>query len=217
MHEVNGRAALVTAMQDCPDIIIMDIEMPEMDGIEATRAIRRLEIDSQPTIIGYTSLPLEEIRDICIGAGMNDVVAKDIDPHEFLHRIRLWLGWKSPLSCRKTRGGDLDLEDFVGEMFGDRNMALSILNRFMDSGERYLEEIERAERKGDDESLYRAAHALKGGALNVRAGNLAEAACALENMVKRGVREEIEQRIGDTRLAFDTLHRYVGSLNRKGA
>jgi CheY-like chemotaxis protein/HPt (histidine-containing phosphotransfer) domain-containing protein len=212
-----GCGAVMAVMQRLPELVVMDIEMPEMDGIEATRRIRRLEIDTQPAIIGYTSLPLGEARDRGIGAGMNDVLPKDVAPEEFLRRVRLWLGWRNPRQGARKIPATLDMDQFMCEMYGDRSLAISVLDRFVESGEDRLHTIESAEHAGDFEALYRAAHALKGGALNIRARGLSEAAHALERMAKLEVHDDLGRLVTETRIAFDALVRYVDSLKRKGA
>ena len=66
------------------DLILMDIQMPSMDGIEATRAIRRLALPDQQAvpIIAMTAFAMQEDRDRCLAAGMNGHIAKPIDPAE---------------------------------------------------------------------------------------------------------------------------------------
>jgi CheY-like chemotaxis protein len=87
---VNGLEVLQALMRDPYDLILMDIQMPKMDGLEATKVIRRRCPDSrQPNIIAVTGYVLPNIKEICIKAGMEDCLIKLIridDLSKLLHR-----------------------------------------------------------------------------------------------------------------------------------
>lgn len=88
----NGLEALQALKQKSYSIILMDIQMPEMDGLEATRIIRRqLSADEQPRIIAVTAHALSYSREMCLDAGMDDYIAKPIQKDklaEVLSRCR---------------------------------------------------------------------------------------------------------------------------------
>ena len=76
----NGGQAIAQALVNPYDLILMDVQMPEVDGLEATREIRsRLPLDRQPAIFGLTAHATSEYRDICLGAGMNGYMTKPVD------------------------------------------------------------------------------------------------------------------------------------------
>ena len=92
----NGLKALLACEAGDYDAILMDVEMPEMDGLEATREIRKLDNDSSQTpIIAMTAHALAEIHDQCLEAGMDDYVTKPLEPERLLEIL-----------CRLTSAAD---------------------------------------------------------------------------------------------------------------
>jgi CheY-like chemotaxis protein len=89
----NGRAG-IEALNKNPDIdlVLMDIMMPEMDGYETTRAIRRIERYEDLPIIALTARAMKVDRDKCIEAGASDYIAKPLDTDQLLSMLRVWLG-----------------------------------------------------------------------------------------------------------------------------
>ncbi|NJD09948.1 MAG: response regulator [Gemmatimonadetes bacterium] len=86
---VDGRQALTRALEQSPDLIIMDITMPEMDGFEAICALRRHAATRLTPIIATTAL--EGVRPLALQAGASDFVRKPIDGRELLARVQSWL------------------------------------------------------------------------------------------------------------------------------
>jgi PAS domain S-box-containing protein len=90
---VNGRQAVDAVCEGAYDLVLMDIQMPEMDGIEATAEIhRRLGTPDSPPIIALTANAAESDRDRCFVVGMNDYLAKPIRRDELLEALRRWIG-----------------------------------------------------------------------------------------------------------------------------
>ena len=85
----NGKEALEMVSNDQFDMILMDVQMPEMDGLEATRMIRTC-LETQPVIIAMTANVMQGDRDACMQAGMDDYMSKPIDLKELLSQIEKW-------------------------------------------------------------------------------------------------------------------------------
>ena len=92
----DGRDAVAAVLALHPDVVVMDVEMPEMDGIEATRRIRELQGYADVPILALTANVLEEDRRACLSAGMNDFVAKPVDPAKLRAKLSAWLRPRAP-------------------------------------------------------------------------------------------------------------------------
>ena len=100
----NGRKALDAFGRLNPRMILMDVSMPEMSGLEATGAIRRLEEDmgTHVPIVGVTAHALKGDRERCLEAGMDDYLPKPISPRALLEKLERWLG--SDVETRRSAG-----------------------------------------------------------------------------------------------------------------
>jgi CheY-like chemotaxis protein len=85
----NGKEAIDMLRESKFDIVLMDVQMPEMDGMEAARAIRS-EMSIQPVIIAMTANAMQSDREDCLQAGMDDYISKPFKPHEIAAMIKRW-------------------------------------------------------------------------------------------------------------------------------
>ena len=170
--------------------ILMDMQMPEMDGLEATRALRaELEFKDLP-IIAMTANAMKADLDACLEAGMNDYVTKPIDRALLAKTLRKWIPSAPSVAAQEPQGvpsstipTGLDGIDVAGTM---RRLGVSfetvraMLLRFADSERRTFEALRGAVVQGDAVAASRHAHAIVGASGNLGAGPLREAARALE-------------------------------------
>jgi PAS domain S-box-containing protein len=181
----NGRDAVQAWSKGSFDLILMDCQMPVMDGFEATRAIRRQEAKGQRVpIVALTANALATDRNACLAAGMDEHLAK---PLEF-ERLRLCLG--QYLADRKQRADgalrpaaeapvDLNaLRELVGD---DAQFQRELIETFITSGDETLAQIVDALKVNDLEAVRKSAHSLKGASANIRAQALSAAAKELES------------------------------------
>jgi PAS domain S-box-containing protein len=169
------------------DLIFMDVQMPEMDGLEATQAIRGMSNGKNIPIIAMTAAALQHDRDACISAGMNDYVAKPIQPLDIAEKIFRWLDAAQShgaAAAGQAGPGDeaavFDKDDLIRRLMGDENLLRSILAGFIKGMPKYLAAIRDGLAQQDAEALRRSAHTLKGSAANVGAHALSAVAQQIE-------------------------------------
>ncbi|MDA3958340.1 ATP-binding protein [Oceanispirochaeta sp.] len=189
----NGISALSKVQDRDYDIILMDVHMPEMDGMEATRKIRSFPRYKMVPILGMTANVLPANLQDCRRSGMNDILTKPLRKKEMLESLEIWytLGDTKTLPSVNKPGSPLepqdDLDDlpfdyagFLEQMEGDAGAARDIILGFMDNLIKQMDVIAESIERDDLILIHREAHSIKGGALNLGASELASWAMALE-------------------------------------
>ena len=175
----NGQDAVALAMQYDYDLILMDMQMPLMDGLEATRQIRGLPAGSRVVVVAMTANAFEEDREACMSAGMNDFLPKPVEP-EALYRILLkWLVADAGIvpGATPVKGSSAALDAIAGldvgqglrMVRGKWPTYLRLLRLFADTHAELPMQLEAASARADRAELERLSHSLKGSAGNVGA------------------------------------------------
>ncbi|MFG1245165.1 response regulator [Xanthobacter flavus] len=197
-----GREAIdmLKARADTYDLVLMDVQMPEMDGIEATRLIRADPQLSAIPVIAMTAHAMAEERKRCIEAGMVDHIAKPIEPHVMFQTLLRWLPKANPARpgalapSVPARAGAEILPEFEGldavgalrRVGGNRKLYLSLLRQFVDKEADAAGRIANALNAQAMADAERLAHTVKGVAANVGLAQLSRLAAALEAALKSG-------------------------------
>ena len=181
----DGLAAVEAARDGGFDAILMDVQMPHMDGYAATRHIRAHETGRRQPIIAMTAAAVAGERERCLEAGMDDFLTKPVDAGRLAETLKRWLA-PSPWYADRL---DLDrLEELRG--LDDPDDGSSYVDRaianFLGSAEEQLSLMRTAAASGDAVQLRAVAHRLAGSALNLGAATLGEAARELEVHIMNG-------------------------------
>ncbi len=181
----DGIAAIEAARDGGFDAILMDVQMPHMDGYTATRHIRAHETGKRQPIIAMTAAAVAGERERCLEAGMDDFLTKPVDAGRLAETLRRWLA-PSPWYADRL---DLDrLEELRGlDDPGDKSSYVDrALGNFLAGTEEQMALMETAAAAGDTAQLRAVAHRLAGSALNLGAVALGEGARELEEHIMNG-------------------------------
>ncbi|MCD6384669.1 PAS domain S-box protein [Candidatus Sumerlaeota bacterium] len=189
----NGSEVLRALAKIPYDLVLMDVQMPVMDGFEATRRIRDPESDvlnHNIPIIAMTAHALKGDREKCLEAGMDDYVSKPVNPKELAEAIERMLGKVKPSSRSQPSGSAetgkkvFDREALLQRVDGDEELLKEILEVFLKDTPARIKSLKDAVSTKDAESIQRDAHSLKGSAGSVGAVALQELAAELERLGK---------------------------------
>jgi PAS domain S-box-containing protein len=186
----NGREAVNAALSNDYDLILMDIQMPEMDGLTATRLLRASPEWATKPIVAMSANVFEEDRRACEEAGMNDFVVKPVDPRDLFRALRSWLPEAAPAGA--GHGGSLEsvpglnVEKGLRALNGNKAAYLRILGRFIDSRATEMDRLQASVKDGDLKQAGILAHGLKGAAGNLGAEAVEARARELEEAIKQG-------------------------------
>ncbi|KJU86590.1 multi-sensor hybrid histidine kinase [Candidatus Magnetobacterium bavaricum] len=203
----NGEIAVKMVCENRYDIVLMDMQMPVMDGITATGEIRKLQEYAALPILAMTANAMVSDRENCLAAGMNDHVAKPIDPDELFDRL---LKWIPPLNKPAVIKPDiaspgvtvvpakadnqlaplyaidgLDVANGLKRVLGKSASYLSLLKKFVAGQGNSPDEFKKALSEGRRSDAERIAHTVKGTAGNIGALPVQQVAANLEAAIKQ--------------------------------
>ena len=195
----NGQEAVNAVRSNTYDIVLMDIQMPTMDGIDAVREIRSDQRFADLPIIALTAHALEGDEERFLEAGMNGYVSKPFRPHQLYAVVEEWTS--DPVSDSAGKQTDeaesppVDLVSFRETMreAGAEDAVESMLELFLDDAPGRMEALQAAAAGGEVEAIARAAHAYKSAAATIGATELAS---SLNTIEARAKKDEIEGAIG---------------------
>jgi CheY-like chemotaxis protein/HPt (histidine-containing phosphotransfer) domain-containing protein len=197
----NGEEALAKMAVETFDAVIMDVQMPVMDGVAATRAIRDREKGAgrNTPVVAMTAHAMKGDRERFLDAGMNGYISKPIEKGELLETVeslarentdRMVVGTTSP-DMKQTP--PMDRKEALGRLGGDDRLLADLGKVFMETLPDYLGAIEKAMKNKDGQSLELAAHTLKGALASFSAKPSVEAAGDLELAGRAGDFDRAEQ------------------------
>lgn len=194
----NGQQALERLEQQDYDLVLMDVHMPVMNGLDAARAIRAGRWGTRLPIVALTAAAFPEDRKQVAAAGMNDFLSKPVDPQRLAAALLRWLpdsidqdaapeqapktdpvqdDWPEQMTC-------FDLPAVLDRFSGDKSILRRVLQAFSEDFRNWEPEITKALADGDIARLKSLAHALKGGAGGVGAHHAEQAARQLDDALR---------------------------------
>lgn len=201
---VNGIQAVEKAKSRFYDLILMDVQMPEMDGLTATKEIRQLDDGkSNIPIIAITAHALMGDKERCLSAGMNDYVTKPIISENLISTIDKMLNIKSVKNEVKKEETDkraiFDFEHLEKISMGDRQFQKDILSTFVEDISKRCGVLEGFFNEKNLEKLKDEAHAIKGASYSIGANKIGDKALAIELSSRHNDLENVETHISEMR------------------
>ncbi len=221
----NGIEAIELIKENKFDAVLMDVQMPEMDGLEATRIIRRKYTSDELPIIAMTAHAMKGDREQCLEVGMNDYVAKPIDSIVLFSSLRKNISRLEHISIDEppqTTFYDIlqplpgiDLESGLQRVGGNRELYMEILAEFSGNFAGTAGNIREALQREEIELGLRMIHTIKGVSGNCSAYELHESAKKIEEVVKQGRKSEYEGLLRDFENALNQVLNSVTVLQQR--
>jgi PAS domain S-box-containing protein len=213
----NGKEALEAVSKERFDIVLMDCQMPIMDGFEATRAIRAMGEAYQSgalPIIAMTANAVQGDRERCIAVGMDDYISKPIDVKSLEEKLEFWASKSA--KQEETECVPVDLQR-LSEIFGDTGMTtiIDILKLSENSTENNLSAIQRALLLDNFEIIYRSGHEIKGECGNIGILALESIGEKLEIAAQKKDRDEIAALLKEGRAELAAVSKYIDKLQKE--
>jgi PAS domain S-box-containing protein len=211
----NGRLAIDEWRAQRFALVLMDCQMPELDGFEATQRIRALEAltSAHVPIVALTANAMAGDRERCLAAGMDDYLAKPFNRSDLTAVLRRWID-RAPAQAAAPVAANAEQSDAMtfdpaafqsalpAGMGVDSPLAHRFIRLFVGESAKLLAEIERAAAAADAQAVFRAAHSLKSAGGSVGAGAFAAVARELEALARAGQSEGLAVQAARLRLEY---------------
>ncbi|MEX0937747.1 MAG: PAS domain-containing protein [Pirellulales bacterium] len=220
----NGDEAIQAAMTERFDLILMDVQMPHTDGLEATRRIRQWEQSQgrHVPIVAMTAHAMKGDRGKCLEAGMDDYIAKPVRARMLFDTIEALVNGTGPSESTARPEGEnptdgVDWTVALETVEGDRALLRELIDAFLEEGPRMMTEIVKSAQRGDGESLRISAHSLKGSMRYFGAKRGYDLALQLENLGASGGTGESTAAIGELASEIDRLLPELAAFDASGS
>ena len=219
---VNGQIALDMAQENLYSLVLMDMQMPVMDGLQATLALRRVPALGDLPVVAMTANAREEDRHSCLAAGMNDFLSKPIDPNVLWGLLLKWVkplktALPAPLESPLASNADtelphgingLDVRKGLGHMMGKKPLYITMLRKYVSGQQVSIQHVRRALDAQDTASAERIAHTLKGVSATIGATDIAGHAARLETALREHLpTAEVDNALGAIQIPLEKLIR----------
>ncbi|NCC63927.1 MAG: response regulator, partial [Spirochaetia bacterium] len=217
----NGVEALQMIKTGAFNLVLMDVQMPQMDGLEATRRIRRMnEPYRDIVIIAMTAHAMQGDREKCLDAGMNDYIAKPVTPEALLEVLNRWLPQGSSFqdsndtaTAVQTEQRTWNREALFERMMQDEELVKAIVEGFLDDMPKQIQLLKGYAEAEDLKMLERQAHTIKGAAANMGAEALRVLALELEEDSRQGNTDVLADLLSDLEKAYAELEAVMKSYD----
>ena len=218
----NGRIALEKLQSEPYDLVLMDVQMPEMDGLEATRQFRQLEADGamahQPQtplpIFAMTAHAMKGDRERCLKAGMDDYISKPIRAAELRATIEKHFAGESESTTSSPDDKLVDWPTALEAVGGDAELLKVVVSAFLEECDQHRADLKTAIETGDMPTTQRLGHLIKGVCATLGAESARAPAAEIEERGKQGEASGIPELHARLESALDELVEYLRAFER---
>jgi PAS domain S-box-containing protein len=208
---VNGREALEILERESFDAVLMDCQMPVMDGFDATRALRQRPALRNLPVIAMTANAMVGDRERTLGAGMDDHIAKPINIDQMFATLARWIALRRPTSGEANAAADMrslpgvDADAALAGMASSEALLAKTLHRFLDAERNFVARFGATRASGDTAAARRMAHDLQSVAGTLGMGGLRQAALALEQACLADDASAVDARLQDVSVQLEPI------------
>jgi PAS domain S-box-containing protein len=210
----SGEAAISLVEQQNYDVVLMDIQMPGMSGIEATQRIKALPLEKQPPVVAMTAYSLPGDQERFVAAGLDDYLSKPIRPEVMLPKVASLSGFRLHQSASVSTGASANPPSVIDRTvlnklakYGGDELVVASLRDFDKEAQELLQEAEAACQQGDYEVVQWGLHTLKGNASTLGVQRLAKQAAHAEAQLKQKKYDELSEDLLHLRTLFAEFQR----------
>lgn len=228
----NGQMAVDAMLNKNYTIVLMDVQMPEMDGLDATRLYRSKELPGRHIpIIAMTAHAMKGDREMCMSAGMDDYLSKPLEPNEFFHTIILWINKTIPATgallpiqepaqsvspvVHSIQSEPVNMDEALPRFGNDYEFFKTMLGEFLRNLPERITALEKAIEQKDINNVTRVAHNLKGAASNFSAEGIRSAAAEIEMDGHNGEITRATDLLEKVKLEVPKIDQYYSALINK--
>ena len=227
----NGPEAIKRVREHTFDLVLMDLQMPGMDGYETTRQIRRFVSQEKLPIIAMTAHVMEDAKQKCLDAGMNDFLGKPVEIDQFLSCLNHYVRGKqrnivkSP-SLQSFEGQDpnwaelpidlpgIELKSVIARLKGNTELLTRLLKEFAESKVDAVRNIRDVLNQGENELALKLLHNLKGLSGNISAAEVHRHASAMDRAIREGHNESLPELLDKLEESMETVFETAAYLQR---
>lgn len=221
----NGKKAVDACKKNHYDLILLDVQMPVMDGYETVQKIRSLASPvCKVPVIGLTAHAGDKNKNLCLKSGMDDVITKPVRRNLLLYTIDKWLGLSrtgTRKDAEKVNTGTAGKKDVpmdftvVENEFGSKEMVEKVVKQFLTNVDEQLNILKEAVETENYKILKKECHKIKGGASTLEARPLTAAANRMERFSKAEKSESIREAYDQFVIEYNRLKRFIKTRNNE--
>lgn len=210
----NGTLAIESIANKKYNLILMDVQMPGMDGLETTKAIRMKESREQHMpIVAMTAYAMKGDREKCLSAGMDDYISKPIDLQELFEVIKKWT--EADDVQNEMKRTPIDFKTALMKCDGDKELLNELVHDFLDYIPGHLKTLHEAVQSNNPGAIEDTAHAIKGSAGLLSMDGMTQTAIKLEEMGREKNMQGVEGVVQKLKTEFQELRKYIMRVEKE--